>query len=198
MKYRPHALVTNDDGIESAFLHRLVEALLPDFEVSVAAPAFEQSWIGRAISRHSEIEVIPGLAYFSKDVQAWAIGGTPTDCVNIALGNLLRKNRTSCYPASTSALTRPNPSSSAQEPSPEPSKEPFGVFLRWPAANAFRDISSKISDLPTDKPAENLAVLFSVRRPFPSTRSRATRLPRRSGQRSQRQLPCRNHAGQSR
>ena len=91
MKYRPHALVTNDDGIESAFLHRLVEALLPDFEVSVAAPAFEQSWIGRAISRHSEIEVIPGLAYFSKDVQAWAISGTPTDCVNIALGNLLEK-----------------------------------------------------------------------------------------------------------
>jgi 5'-nucleotidase len=91
MKDRPHALVTNDDGIESAFLHRLVDALLPDFEVSVAAPAFEQSWIGRAISRHSEIEVIPGLSYFADGVQAWAISGTPTDCVNIALGNLLEK-----------------------------------------------------------------------------------------------------------
>ena len=162
MKYRPHALVTNDDGIESAFLHRLVEALLPDFEVSVAAPAFEQSWIGRAISRHSEIEVIPGLAYFSKDVQAWAISGTPTDCVNIALGNLLTKKPDIVLSGINIGFNTTEPSSSAQEPSPEPSKEPFGVFLRWPAANAFRDISSKISDLPTDKPAENLAVLFSV------------------------------------
>ncbi|MGB0344600.1 MAG: 5'/3'-nucleotidase SurE [Coraliomargarita sp.] len=89
MNPRPHALVTNDDGIESAFLHRLVDALLPAFDVSVAAPAFEQSWIGRAISRRAEIEVIPGLSHFPDGVQAWAVSGTPTDCVNIALGNLL-------------------------------------------------------------------------------------------------------------
>lgn len=89
METRPHALVTNDDGIESAFLHCLVEALLPTFRVSVAAPAFEQSWIGRAISRRDEIEVIASPSHFPQDVQAWAISGTPTDCVNIALGNLL-------------------------------------------------------------------------------------------------------------
>ena len=88
---KPHALVTNDDGIESAFLHRLVEALLPDFQVSVAAPAFEQSWIGRAISRRREVEVIQSPSIFPSGVDAWAISGTPTDCVNIALGNLLPK-----------------------------------------------------------------------------------------------------------
>lgn len=88
---KPHALVTNDDGIESIFLHRLVEALLPDFTVSVAAPAFEQSWIGRAVSRHGEVEVIHSPSIFPKGVEAWAIGGTPSDCVNIALGNLLAK-----------------------------------------------------------------------------------------------------------
>jgi len=86
---KPHALVTNDDGIESAFLHRLVDALLSDFEVSVAAPAFEQSWIGRAFSRHNEVEVIHSPSIFPKGVNAWAVSGTPTDCVNIALGNLL-------------------------------------------------------------------------------------------------------------
>lgn len=86
---KPHALVTNDDGIESAFLHRLVEALTPDFRVSVAAPAFEQSWIGRAISRRREVEVIQSPSHFPEGVNAWAISGTPTDCVNIALGNLL-------------------------------------------------------------------------------------------------------------
>lgn len=88
---KPHLLVTNDDGIESGFLHRLVAALLPDYKVSVAAPAFEQSWIGRAISRHAEIEVLCGAAHFPEAVQAWAINGTPTDCVNIALGHLLER-----------------------------------------------------------------------------------------------------------
>jgi 5'-nucleotidase len=86
---KPHALVTNDDGIESAFLHRLVDALRPHFRVSVAAPAFEQSWTGRSMTRHGEIEVIHSPAIFPEDVEAWAISGTPTDCVNIALGNLL-------------------------------------------------------------------------------------------------------------
>jgi 5'-nucleotidase len=89
---KPHALVTNDDGIESIFLHRLVEALLPDFDVSVAAPAFEQSWIGRAVSRHGEVEVIRSPSYFAEGVDAWAISGTPSDCVNIALGNLLQRS----------------------------------------------------------------------------------------------------------
>lgn len=86
---KPHALVTNDDGIESAFLHRLVEALLSDFQVSVAAPAFEQSWTGRSMTRHGEIEVIHSPSIFPEEVEAWAISGTPTDCVNLALGNLL-------------------------------------------------------------------------------------------------------------
>lgn len=86
---KPHALVTNDDGIESAFLHRLVEALVPHFRVSVAAPAFEQSWTGRCMTRHGTIEVIHSPTYFSQEAAAWAISGTPSDCVNIALGNLL-------------------------------------------------------------------------------------------------------------
>lgn len=84
-----HALVTNDDGIESAFLHRLVEALLPSFRVSVAAPTCEQSWTGRSMTRHGEVEVIHSPRIFPEEVEAWAISGTPTDCVNIALGNLL-------------------------------------------------------------------------------------------------------------
>ena len=86
---KPHALVTNDDGIESGFLHRLVEALLPHFRVSIVAPAFEQSWTGRSMTRHGELEAIRNPSYFPDGVEAWSISGTPTDCVNIALGNLL-------------------------------------------------------------------------------------------------------------
>ena len=86
---QPRVLVTNDDGIESGFLHRLVEALRGHFAITVAAPAFEQSWIGRAVSRHREVEVIHSPSLFPEDVTAWAVRGTPTDCVNIALGHLL-------------------------------------------------------------------------------------------------------------
>ncbi len=86
---KPSVLVTNDDGIDSVFLRILVDVLAVEFNVSVAAPASEQSWIGRAMTRHKKIAVEcrddwPG--------QAWAIDGTPTDCVNIALGHLLRGN----------------------------------------------------------------------------------------------------------
>jgi 5'-nucleotidase len=89
MSEKPHVLVTNDDGIQSAFLGHLVDALSAHFRVSVAAPASEQSWIGRAVSRHRDVKVVRERSLFADDVQAWTIDGTPTDCVNIALGNLL-------------------------------------------------------------------------------------------------------------
>jgi len=85
---KPHALVTNDDGIDSAFLHALAESLAAEFRVTVAAPATEQSWIGRAVSRHREVGVTRCSERFPDLEAAWAIDGTPTDCVNIALGNL--------------------------------------------------------------------------------------------------------------
>lgn len=88
---RPLALVTNDDGIGCWFLLELVTALAPRFRVVVAAPAGEQSWIGRAFSRNRDVpvesRVIPGAE------RAWAIHGTPSDCVNIALGHLLEGER---------------------------------------------------------------------------------------------------------
>ena len=84
---KPTALLTNDDGINAAFLHALVAACVAEgFRVVVAAPSGERSWIGRAFSRHREVTLAdhPGLGE-----QAWSIDGTPSDCVNIALGHLL-------------------------------------------------------------------------------------------------------------
>ena len=84
---KPVVLVTNDDGIDSAFLRILVKVLMHHFEVRVSAPKVEQSWIGKAISRHRKVvvEENPELP-----CPAWSVDGTPADCVNIALGNLLR------------------------------------------------------------------------------------------------------------
>lgn len=85
------ALVTNDDGIDSAFLRQLVRSLSTYFRVAVAAPASEQSWIGRALTRKDEVEVVHCPSHFDQVDKAWAISGTPSDCVNIALGNLLEE-----------------------------------------------------------------------------------------------------------
>lgn len=84
---RPVALLTNDDGINAAFLHALVAACAAEgFDVLVAAPSGERSWIGRAFSRHREVTVAD---YPNLGRKAWSIDGTPSDCVNIALGHLL-------------------------------------------------------------------------------------------------------------
>jgi len=83
----PVILVTNDDGIDSYFLRVLVEALQKaGYTTRVAAPMGEQSWISRALSRRRDVHLadFQGLGD-----TAWAIDGTPTDCVNIALGHLL-------------------------------------------------------------------------------------------------------------
>jgi 5'-nucleotidase len=81
-------LVTNDDGIDSAFLQALVAALrLDGHELFVVAPRREQSWVGAGKSRNRPVhstEFERGL-----DCPTWVVDGTPSDCVNIALDHLL-------------------------------------------------------------------------------------------------------------
>ena len=81
-------LVTNDDGVRSAFLHELVRALgAAGHHAYVVAPKFEQSWIGAAKSRRRPVHAAPqdcGLG-----CPTWQVDGTPSDAVNIAVGHLL-------------------------------------------------------------------------------------------------------------
>ncbi len=86
MKQTHKVLVTNDDGFDSFFLRVLVDQLAESFDVVVVAPDDEQSWIGRAISRRDSIRVVKDE---SLGVPGWRVGGSPTDCVNLALGHLL-------------------------------------------------------------------------------------------------------------
>ena len=82
----PLALVTNDDGITSYYLRALVLALQAHFDVVVAAPKREQSWIGRAMSRHTPVQID---GHCGLPCPGWCIHGTPSDCVNIAMDHLL-------------------------------------------------------------------------------------------------------------
>ena len=83
---KPLVVVTNDDGIDSFFLRQLVEKLVEKFECFVCAPDGERSWIGHAISRHEKLKPRSVKDY---PCEAYALNGTPADCVNLACENLL-------------------------------------------------------------------------------------------------------------
>jgi 5'-nucleotidase len=79
----PRILVTNDDGVHAEGIRRLAEAVAPYGEITVVAPIQEASAIGHALTlrRPLRIETI--------SERVFAIDGTPTDCVNIALTTVL-------------------------------------------------------------------------------------------------------------
>lgn len=80
---RPHLLLTNDDGIGSPGLAALAEALEPVGEVWVYAPDRNQSAVGHGFSLNSPLRV-------EKLKERWyRIDGTPTDCVILALRDLM-------------------------------------------------------------------------------------------------------------
>lgn len=81
----PCILLTNDDGIESLLLNKLVVRLASKFNLIVAAPSNERSFCGRSMTIDAEIAVEEVAGWPCK---AYAVDGTPTDCVNIALGHL--------------------------------------------------------------------------------------------------------------
>lgn len=77
-------LVTNDDGVHSEGIKALADAMKPLGEVTVVAPLIEASAIGHALTlrRPLRIETIADRVY--------AVDGTPTDCVNIAITSVMR------------------------------------------------------------------------------------------------------------
>lgn len=80
----PRILVTNDDGIHSAGIIALAEALDSLGEVLVVAPAHEMSAASHSLTltRPLRIERI--------DERHYSVDGTPTDCVTLAMNHLLK------------------------------------------------------------------------------------------------------------
>ena len=77
-------LVTNDDGYRSEGIHALVKTLGQVGEVTTVAPVQEASAIGHALTlrRPLRLEAI--------DDRVFAVDGTPTDCVNIAVTQVFK------------------------------------------------------------------------------------------------------------
>jgi 5'-nucleotidase len=82
-------LVTNDDGIYARGLWALVTELKKISEVIVVAPDREQSAIGTALTLHHPLRVQKVKPEIS-DVEAYALSGTPGDCVIMAISNLAK------------------------------------------------------------------------------------------------------------
>lgn len=81
----PQILVTNDDGYRSEGIHALAEALKPLGDVTVVAPMDESSAIGHALTlkRPLRLELMRAGVF--------AVDGTPTDCVNMAVTHVLKR-----------------------------------------------------------------------------------------------------------
>ncbi|MFC6976414.1 5'/3'-nucleotidase SurE [Halomicroarcula sp. GCM10025709] len=76
----PAILLTNDDGIDSTGLQTLYEGLSTVGDVTVVAPAEDQSAVGRAISHEVEVR---------EHELGYVVEGTPTDCVVAGLEALV-------------------------------------------------------------------------------------------------------------
>src|SRR5688572_31374086 len=81
----PRILVTNDDGVHAEGIRALANAVKPFGDVTVVAPIQEASAIGHALTlrRPLRIDTI--------GPQVFAVDGTPTDCVNIAITHVLKE-----------------------------------------------------------------------------------------------------------
>ena len=80
-------LLTNDDGIHSDGLIKLEEALKELGDVYVVAPTSEMSGASHSLTLARPLRIR------QLDDRHWAIDGTPTDCVTLALNKILSEEQ---------------------------------------------------------------------------------------------------------
>jgi 5'-nucleotidase len=76
-------LVSNDDGIRSEGVQALARAMAPLGDVYVVAPDREQSAVSHSLTLHRPLRVEEA------GERQFAVDGTPTDCVNLAVSGIL-------------------------------------------------------------------------------------------------------------
>lgn len=80
-------LITNDDGIMAPGIQELARKMSKVGEVIISAPMEEQSAMGHGITIRDPIRIRP--MNFPGVAKAWAVGGTPADCVKLAVQELI-------------------------------------------------------------------------------------------------------------
>src|SRR3954451_5183592 len=80
---RPRILVTNDDGYHAEGIIALENAMADLGDVYVVAPASEQSGASHSLTLGRPLRIR------QIDARHWTVDGTPTDCVTLALNQIL-------------------------------------------------------------------------------------------------------------
>lgn len=83
-------LLTNDDGIHAQGLHMLAHELASMFDLYIAAPDRERSGTGHSITVFDPIRVVSANIACARG--SWVIGGTPVDCVKLAVNRLIEED----------------------------------------------------------------------------------------------------------
>ncbi len=76
-------LLTNDDGYYSPGLTALADLLRVKYHVVVVAPDRERSAVSMGLTLHQPLRVI------AQGSDIWSVNGTPSDCVNLAVRQIL-------------------------------------------------------------------------------------------------------------
>ena len=85
-----HILITNDDGIRSDGLKRLVACALEFGDVFVVAPESERSAASHSLTLRHSVDVNP-VDFGMDGVTAYACSGTPSDCVRVGCLYLMKE-----------------------------------------------------------------------------------------------------------
>ena len=88
---KPLILVSNDDGITSPGIAKLVSLMKKLGEVIVVAPDSPQSGMGHAITVGDTLRLTENGIF--KDIAAFECSGTPADCVKLAKHHLLKDKK---------------------------------------------------------------------------------------------------------
>ncbi|MBI4208760.1 MAG: 5'/3'-nucleotidase SurE [Deltaproteobacteria bacterium] len=83
MKKEPLILLCNDDGIYSGGLKALEKAIRPLGTLYIVAPDRDQSTVSHSLTLHRPLRI------HRRGERGYAVNGTPTDCVNLAINTIL-------------------------------------------------------------------------------------------------------------
>lgn len=86
---RPLFLLSNDDGVDAKGIQSLIEMLSPMADLFVVAPDRPRS--GAACSLTSDLPIKQTLKETESGLTVFSCSGTPTDCVKLALDQLLQR-----------------------------------------------------------------------------------------------------------
>ncbi len=87
---RKHVLIANDDGYDAIGLIALATVFAREYDVTVVAPLEEQSGKSHSFT-YREGVTYRSIEFPVEGVTAYAVAGTPADCVKVAVGHILPK-----------------------------------------------------------------------------------------------------------